>query len=141
MISSLAVVVFSHQQHWFGLESSFVRARGLCSLHRRNLPLVPFSALLPEVESDKKPLEPKEWLQLSAAKIGTGAGGDWLLGLAGEVDLLELPASCISILPPLLHERRLFSPIQALALYQGRLITLLNCHELAAMASKIDLDQ
>lgn len=130
MISSLAVVIFSHGQNWFGIESSCVRARGLCSRGNRNLPLVAFSALLPPAEGFEAPFEPREWLQLSAAE------GDWLLGLTGDVDLLELPASCIAILPPLLRERRLFSPIQALALYQGRLITLLDRHELATQALK-----
>jgi hypothetical protein len=135
VIAALPLVVFSHQQHWYGVEACRVRARGAVAAIRPGQSIIPLTSLLPATPDTLPVPACREWLRLS------GDQGDWLLGLSGEVDLLELPAACISPLPMLLQQRRLFSPITALALHQGRLITLLDARRLSALVTKPDLGQ
>ena len=55
-----------------------------------------------------------------------GLNGSWKLGLEQSADLVELAVADISALPTLLQARRQFPALQALAWYQGQLVSLLD---------------
>ena len=115
---TLPVVLFKHQGQCFALEAACVCSQGSMLALAEQPSIVDFSALLDQ----RAPLQSaaEHYLELA------GPCGSWRLGLEQSADLVELPIADIHSLPPLLQVRRQFSALQALAWYQGQLVSLLD---------------
>ncbi|HKM38039.1 MAG TPA: hypothetical protein VJY83_10445 [Thiopseudomonas sp.] len=115
---TLPVVLLKHQGHYFALEAAYVRSQGSVLALDDQRSVVTFSALLDQVTCEHCVTE--HYLELA------GAGGSWRLGLEQSADLVELAIADISALPVSLQARRQFPALQALAWYQGQLVSLLD---------------
>ncbi|HKM28007.1 MAG TPA: hypothetical protein VJY57_11295, partial [Thiopseudomonas sp.] len=96
----------------------YVRSQGSVLALDDQRSVVTFSALLNQTAQVQPVI--KHYLEL------TGPNGSLLLGLEQSADLVELPIADIHSLPPLLQARRQFLALQALAWYQGQLVSLLD---------------
>lgn len=124
MTRLLPVVIFRHQDCWFGIEAGRVRSRSLVQPATAGLQIPVFATLL-----DQEAEQPaRQWLLLR------GQQQDWSLGIQGEVELLEVAAGQIHPLPPLLVVRSTFPPLRALAFEAGRLLLLLDPQALEILA-------
>ncbi|MDY0206843.1 MAG: hypothetical protein RBR82_09505 [Pseudomonas sp.] len=115
---TLPVVLFKHQGHYFALEAAYVRSQGSVLAPEDPHSIVAFSALLNQAAYEFSVTE--HYLEL------VGPSGSWWLGLEQSADLVELAIADISALPVSLQARRQFPALQALAWYQGQLVSLLD---------------
>lgn len=130
MIKQLSLVLFSQQNQWFAFEASLVKGQGSCSSSDSNTLLLPFSQFLTTNSTHDK-ANATHWLRLAAQPADIKP---WLLGITGEAELIELPTEQIYALPPLLHARRTFPALQAVAWYQQRLVSLIDARVLQGLA-------
>lgn len=121
----LPVVIFTWAGQLYGIESSAVRGRGRTQSLPQGSKVMDFSVLL-----GQSACQPDQWLKLQ------GVDRDWLLGLTGEMDLVELQIENIHPLPPILATRLEFPPLRALAWYQQQLLNLLDARLLNQLAEK-----
>lgn len=132
LITCLPVVLFHHQGHRFAVEAQYISKQGQAD-DLEDEALISFSDLYP---SSQSPLATsRHWLELF-----NQAGQVWRLGLQRPAELIELPVSCINPLPALLQARSQLPALQALALYQGAVVALLNVDALQQMAERASLD-
>ncbi|NLW03677.1 MAG: hypothetical protein GX029_00320 [Pseudomonadaceae bacterium] len=148
MIKYLPLVIFSHQNQLFALEATFVRGQGRVEFLAAGALLLPFAQLLtpktlvpfcpvgsPSLVSSSSLACPLHWLGLAGGQLSTASGQqNWLLGIEGEAELVELPVEQIQPLPPLLLARRTFPALQAAAWYQQRLVSLIDARVLLTLA-------
>lgn len=131
-LTRLPVVMFRHVGQCFALEAQYVSRQGRGDAVEQ-LPLIAYSALF--TPSQQSTSATAQWLELRGKSTHR-----WRLGLQTPAELIELPADCIYALPALLHARRQFPALQALALYQNELIVLLDVNALQQSAAEIILD-
>jgi len=131
MIKQLTVVLFCHQNQWFAFEASLVKGQGSCSFYDPKALLLPFNQFLNQSTAKDKAQQTTHWLRLAAQSTDAKP---WLLGIASEAELIELPAEQIHTLPPHLLARRTFPALQAVAWYQQRLVSIIDARVLLKLA-------
>lgn len=131
MIKQLTVVLFCHQNQWFAFEASWVKGQGSCSFYDPKALLLPFNQFLNQSTAKDKAQQTTHWLRLAAQSTDAKP---WLLGIASEAELIELPAEQIHALPPHLLARRTFPALQAVAWYQQRLVSIIDARVLQGLA-------
>jgi hypothetical protein len=122
--------MFQLQGHSFALEAQYVSRQGQVDGLDHGT-LISFADLLRSGSSTAV----VQWLELRGR-----SAQPWRLGLQVPAELVELQIDCIHPLPLLLEARCQFSAVQALAWYQGRLVTLLNIEQLHKIAEQVALD-
>lgn len=124
--STVPVVLFTHQGHYFALEAVYVRTQGNVQALACDSHLLPLAVVLGEEVGEYSRIE--HYLEFA-----TPAGSGWL-GLAQTAELVELPVSQISALPPLLQGRRNVQALQAFAWYRGVIVSILDARLLPGAA-------
>ena len=124
--STVPVVLFTHQGHYFALEAVYVRTQGNVQALECGRHVLPFALVLDaQVQEAVRIAHYLEFV--------TPAGSGWL-GLAQSAELVELPVSQISALPPLLQVRRNLVALQAFAWHQGAIVSILDARLLPCAA-------
>ncbi|HHX35110.1 MAG TPA: hypothetical protein GX719_07565 [Gammaproteobacteria bacterium] len=117
---SLPMVLFCHQDQYFALEAAYVRRQtAALTVGQKS---VSFASLLSTSGTEQALVT--QWLELE------GLDGPTWLGLETAAELVELAATDIYPLPPLLHARRELLALRALAWYQGNLVSVLDARSL-----------
>ncbi|WP_162299660.1 hypothetical protein [Marinospirillum perlucidum] len=119
----ISLVLLHQGQQTLVLEASQVVA---CQPLREmsNLPLLKFSDISPGSLARETRNTPSLKLTLR------GESDVWQLQFPGGVEFIELKASCLHPLPPLMQKRRCWPAIKALIEYQGRILLLVDSRSL-----------
>lgn len=124
----LPVVMFCHQGQYFALEATYVRSQWSARAGDQTKTSVSFASFLDLTPTESYPATVQH-LELA------GPDGHWWLGLEQAADLVELSVTDIHPLPPLLSARRQFLALQALACYQGKIVSLLDARVLQRLVN------
>ena len=115
---TLPVVLFAHQGYYFALEAAYVRTQGSVLALNGDRNVLPLAVVLGE--------EMEEYSRIAHYLEFVTPAGSGYLGLAQTAELVELPVSQISALPPLLQVRRNVQALQAFAWYRGVIVSILD---------------